>query len=98
MKLAFPIADFLERAANDEGLLPSHISLFMAIFHYSNEHDPAMVFRVCRRKLMQYSRIRSKATYHKCISELVAFGYITYEPSYDPYRASRVSLVSVEAG
>lgn len=92
MKLSFPIDNFLERTVGDSRLLPTHISLFMAIFYYSDEQDPKRSFRVCRRKLMQFSRIRGKATYHKCIGELVAYGYIIYQPSYDPYKASRVTL------
>lgn len=92
MKRAFPVNRFLVRAANDDRLLPSHISLFMAIFFYSNMEDPKAFFRVSRRKLMRFARIKSIATYHKCLRELVSFGYIIYQPSYDPYRASIVSM------
>jgi len=92
MKRPFPVNRFLVRAATDGRLLPSHISLFIAIFFYSDEAKPDAFFKVSRRKLMRFSRIKSKATYHKCIRELVAFGYITYLPSYDPYKASSVSM------
>lgn len=92
MKLSFPVDNFLKRAAADERLLPTHLSLFMAIFFYSKD-DAKAEFQVCRRELMQYSRIKSLGTYHKCMSELVAFGYITYSPSYDPIRASRISIL-----
>ncbi|HMI02502.1 MAG TPA: hypothetical protein VK541_08480 [Pedobacter sp.] len=97
MKLSFPIENFLERATGDYRLLPSHLSLFMAIFYYSPANAKAE-FRVCRRKLMQFSRIRSLSTYHKCIAELVTYGYIDYKPSYDPIRASTVSLIQVDSG
>ena len=92
MKSAQPAECFLQKAANDERLLPSHISLFIALFYYSPD-TPCQHFQVSRRKLMRFSRIKSIATYHKCIKELVAYGYVNYQPSYDPYRASRVSLV-----
>lgn len=92
MKLAYPVDHFLKRAANDHRLLPSHISLFMAMFYYSPDEEPQSFFKVSRKKLMHFSRIKSVATYHKCIRELVAYGYIIYQPSYDPYRASMVSL------
>jgi hypothetical protein len=42
---------------------------------------------------MRFSRIRSVVTYHKCMRELVAYGYIVYQPSFDPYRASLVSMI-----
>ncbi|RYE59619.1 MAG: hypothetical protein EOP48_00280 [Sphingobacteriales bacterium] len=92
MKLSFPVDNFLKRAAVDERLLPTHLSLFMAIFFYS-KGDAKAEFQVCRRELMQYSRIKSLSTYHKCMSELVTYGYITYSPSYDPIRASCISIL-----
>jgi len=95
MKRSFPIDYFLTRAADDSRLLPSHLSLFMAVFYFCPAEDLKGRFRVCRRKLMRYSRIHSVSTYHKCMRELVAYGYITYQPSYDPFRASLVSFVHV---
>ncbi|MFC3366188.1 hypothetical protein ACFOG5_23675 [Pedobacter fastidiosus] len=83
MKLSSPIDDFLKKAVMDNRLFPSHISLFMAIFHHSKD-DPKIEFLICRKKLMQYSRIKSIATYHKCLSDLVQAGYIDYKPSYNP--------------
>ena len=92
MKLATQAERFLRRAANDVRLLPSHISLYMAIFYHGPD-KPGDHFQVSRKKLMHFSRIKSVATYHKCIKELVAYGYIDYQPSYDPYRASNVALL-----
>jgi hypothetical protein len=94
MKLAYPVDNFLKKAANDSRLLPSHISLFMALFYYSPDHAPGGSFQVCRRRLMRFARIKSVATYHKCIKELAGFGYILYTPSFDPYRASTVTLLT----
>ncbi|MCD8741975.1 hypothetical protein LT679_15280 [Mucilaginibacter roseus] len=39
---------------------------------------------------MAYSKIVSIATYHKCIRELDAYGYISYQPSYHPKLGSQV--------
>lgn len=83
MKLAFPIENFLKTAITDHQLFPTHISLFIAIFHYSKD-DPNAEFRICRRKLMQCSGIKSIATYHKCLLELVHAGYIEYKPTFNP--------------
>lgn len=94
MKLSLPADQFLLKAANDKRLLPSHISLFMAIFYFSSGDGAGNFFKITRRKLMRFSRIKSIATYHKCIRELVDYGYIIYQPSYDPYRASMVSIIS----
>jgi hypothetical protein len=92
MKLSYPIEQFLRKASNDNRLLPSHISLFTSMFYYSPGDVPDTFFKVSRKKLMRFSRIKSVATYHKCIRELVEYNYIQYRPSYDPYLASMVSL------
>ena len=97
MKSAQAIENFLERAGGDERLLPSHFSLFLAIFHHSGE-DAHAPFSVSRRKLMAHSRLGSTATYHKRISELAEFGYISYAPSFDPILASTIKIVSGDAG
>jgi hypothetical protein len=39
---------------------------------------------------METSKIRAKATYHKCINELQEFGYIIYKPSFNPYRGTEI--------
>ncbi len=50
-------------------------------------------FQVSRRKLMRAAHIQSIVTYHKVISELQAFGYLHYLPSYHPMKGSAVSLM-----
>ena len=32
-------------------------------------------------------------TYHKCLSELVAYGYVEYRPSWHPAKGSRFRLI-----
>jgi hypothetical protein len=93
MKAAFPIDDFLIKAAQDKQLLPSHLALFMAIFYYSPYENPHEQFRVSRKSLMQFSKLQSKTTYHKCMQDLVLSGYILYEPSFDTYQASRITIL-----
>jgi hypothetical protein len=56
-----------------------------------------MSFQVSRPKLMRFSRIRSIATYHKNIKDLVDYGYIEYTPSWHPHRGSRVRLIVEKA-
>ncbi len=38
------------------------------------------------------SRRRVAATYHKCMKELVEYGYINYIPSYNPFLKSLVYI------
>lgn len=48
MKLASQAEGFLRKAANDDHLLPSHISLFMAMFYYSPDKS-GDYFQVSRK-------------------------------------------------
>jgi len=92
MKLSIPLDRFLARARNDHRLLPSHISLFVAIFYHSRADTPDASFHVSRNQLMKFSAIRSKTTYHKCVQDLTSYGYIEYESSYHPKLASKIAM------
>jgi hypothetical protein len=46
---------------------------------------------------MKVSKIQSKATYHKCIRELNDFGYLSYHPSYNPFKGSLVYLFNFQS-
>ena len=80
----------LRRMSKDERLNATHISLFTGLFIHWQRNGFASPFAVTRRALMGYSRIASIATYHKCIKELDAYGYIRYQPSYHPKLGSQV--------
>ena len=78
------------RMGKDPRLFATHVSLYTALFvswQRSGFNNP---FPVSRRELMPYSRIGSIATYHKCIKELDAYGYIRYQPSFHPVKGSLV--------
>lgn len=96
MKVAEPLDLFLARAGKDDRLLPTHMSLFMAILYHSDGGFSSRPFRITRRKLMLYSQIKSKGTYHKCLRELVGYGYVTYQPSFDPIKASTMTILLEE--
>ena len=80
----------LNSIRTDERLLATHISLFTALFVQWQLNDFKSPFPITRKELMAYSKIASIATYHKCIRELDEYGYIRYQPSFDPIRGSRV--------
>lgn len=80
----------VRRMGANNRILATHVSLFTALFVCWQHGGFNSPFAVTRKKLMAYSRIASIATYHKCIKELDAFGYIRYQPSYHPIRGSLV--------
>ena len=83
---------FIDRAAKDARLRPTHTSLYLALCHGWTTSQFADGFHVSRRRLMCAAHIRSIATYHKVIGDLQAFGYLDYWPSYHPVKGSRVRL------
>ncbi len=87
------LSAYFERLASDERLFPTHISLFMALFYFSNDNQSEEPFQVSRPKLMHFSRIKSIATYHRNIKDLVNYGYIEYKPSWHPLKGTQVRFI-----
>ena len=87
------INEFLERVKKDSRLNPTHVSLYFSLFRIWNISRFADSFFINREEVMIVAKIGSKSTYHRCISNLTDWGYITYFPSQNPYKGSRVRLV-----
>lgn len=83
----------LRHFAGDSRLNPTHISLYIALFQYWNLHRFPELFFVDRAEIMQWSKIGSKATYHRCLHALHAWNYIVYLPSHNPYKGSRIKML-----
>ena len=79
----------------DDRLNPTHISLYMALFQEWNSNRFANLFYVNRRELMQVAKIGSKSTYHRCITDLNRWNYLTYFPSNNPYKGSKIMMAVI---
>lgn len=86
---------FFEKVSQDYELNPTHISLYMAFFQSWNYNRFQNPIAICRSEMMRVSKIASFATYHKCIKDLDAKGYIKYEPSYNPFKGSLVHIIDL---
>jgi hypothetical protein len=64
----------------------------MAMFRFYADNDFKNPVSVSRSKVMKNSKIKSIATYHKCLKDLIGWGYIKYQPSYHPAKGSLVYL------
>lgn len=84
----------LEVVKSDDRLNSYHISLYTALIYYGKGTEK-LPFHASRRKLMGFSRIKSGATYHKCMRELVSYGYLSYKPSFHPQLGSRIVLIGI---
>jgi len=78
--------------SKDSRLNPTHISLYVALFQLWNNYHFPMEFYINREEAMQFSKIGSKTTYHRCIKELHHWKYLIYEPSHNPFKGSRIKM------
>ena len=85
-----------EKFYSDDRLNPTHISLYMALFQEWNSSRFAVEFYVNRRDLMMASKIGSKSTYHRCVTELDSWNYLFYFPSNNPYKGSKIKMAIIE--
>jgi hypothetical protein len=83
---------WMERVSADERLTPHHISLYIALFQYWNSNHFKNPISIAREETMGTSKIGSINTYVKCLKELHEWGYIKYDPSFNPMKGSKVHL------
>jgi hypothetical protein len=86
---------FFSFIRSDKRLTSSHVSLYMALFHYWNFNRFNNPFSIYRDNIMQLSKL-SKNTYHKCIKELHEAKYIYYHPSPSKFQAVRISVIRLD--
>ena len=78
--------------SKDGRLNPTHISLYVALFQLWNNYQFPVNFHINREEVMQFSKIGSKTTYHRCIKELHHWKYLLYEPSHNPFHGSKIKM------
>lgn len=79
--------------AADQRITVWHYSLYMSLFNKWSAGGFVNPISISRREMMAQAHVGSLMTYHKCIRQLTEFGYIIYEPSYNPFIGSYVSLL-----
>ena len=47
---------------------------------------------ITRKEILSAGKVKSKATYHKCMKELHEYGYIKYDPTYNPFKGSVITM------
>lgn len=76
----------------DDRLKSVHLALFLALIEKIGFDSHRKCTISSRRELMLRAKVKSKSTYHKCISELVCFEYLNYQASYNPSQSSFFEL------
>ncbi|MFL9835558.1 hypothetical protein [Chryseobacterium terrae] len=80
----------------DSRMCPTHISLYVALFQLWEKSRFKTPFSISRKDAMELSRIKSFATYHKCIKEIHNAGFIVYSPNYNSYKGSLIEIIDFE--
>jgi hypothetical protein len=84
---------FFRNFADDCRLTPAHVSLYTSLYHLWRENNFLNPVPISRRKVMPIAKIKAYFTYHKCIQELVSFGYITYHPTHNYVTANTLIYI-----
>ena len=89
------LTSFYSAIKSDPRIGTTHISLYMALFQFYNLNRLSNPILITRTAVMEVAKISGLATYHKCMKDLKDFGYIKYEPSYNPAISSQVYLLNL---
>lgn len=82
----------IDRLSKDDALNPSHVSLYLALFYQWNMNRFNNPISISRSDTMHVSKIGSKTTYHKCLTDLHVKGFLVYHPSHNPLRGSLIDM------
>ena len=88
------LTGFFNKINNENAINPTHISLYLALFQCWNVNRFKNPTGISREEIMKASKINSKATYHKCMKELQALGFMEYLPTHNPHSCSNVIMVN----
>lgn len=85
-----------QQFSKDSRLNPSHISLYLTLFQHWNFNRFSETFYLNRGEVMKMAKIGSLATYHRCLRELNDWKYISYRPSHNIYKGSKIRMFIFE--
>src|SRR5688572_14517354 len=89
------LTSFFSAIREDHRIRINHVSLYMALFQFYNLNQFRNPVEITKTAVMAAAKISGLATYHNCMRGLVEFGYIQYQPSYNPAISSKVHLLKV---
>ena len=89
------LTSFYSAIREDNRIGTTHISLYMALFQLYNLNGFCNPVYITRALVMDVAKISGLATYHKSIKDLDEFGYIEYQPSFNPGISSKVILLKI---
>jgi hypothetical protein len=88
------LSRFFDSVAGDGRITTTHIVLYVVLYELWGRSGFTDPFSISRSRVMKMSKIKGKTTYHNHMKDLVAFGFIKYEPSYHPRVGSLVWVLA----
>ncbi|MBX9853532.1 MAG: hypothetical protein K2X86_17450 [Cytophagaceae bacterium] len=82
----------MQKFYEDDRLLSSHISLYIALFQVWNQNRFINPVLIIRTEIMRAAKISSLSTYTKCLRQLHDWQYLEYKPSFNPSLGSRINM------
>lgn len=90
MEALLHLEPFYQAFLKDARIGPTHLSLFIALFQKWGKNNFQNPVFFSSQEIMPLAKIVSRATYHRCLRDLVECGYIRYFPSCNPFAKSLV--------
>ena len=90
------VMDFMERVRSDGRLGPAHISVYMAVVYVWSMQGADGPAKVNGKEVGALAKISGTTPLYRRLRELHEFGYIVYQPSFNPMDRSRVFLTLME--
>jgi hypothetical protein len=84
MEVVEHLSGFYDAIRDNPRMGATHISLYMALFHCCNMNGLEKPLLFTSQQIMSLAKIDSRATYHKCLRDLVQSDYLEYIPSCNP--------------
>lgn len=85
-----PLSDFFTAIEQDGRISVTHIGIYAALLEYRAQMDYSNPIVAFSYDIMKIAKISSAMTYHKCVKDLNAYGYIRYEPSFNKNKGSKI--------
>ena len=98
MNYVYHLNQFLKKVENQETARPTHISLYLSLFHLWNQHHFQNPIAATRVELMHVSKISAKNTFYKCLKDLVDWEWIEYTPASSIYKGASFRIIPFSSG
>ena len=92
MKDTIQLSTLIGVIARDRRVNVHHLGLYMGLCYWWAQNKCQNPVAITRKNVMEVTRIKSPATYHKYRKALIEFGYIRYHPTYHPDLGSAIYI------